>query len=123
MRILAPIAILLTLAFVPSVLQANRAVNIKGVVTKEDGKAVEGAFVLVRDYQQLSSGYIADKWESRTAADGSFSFAIENGCYDIFVSSNAMLLPFSERVCIEVERNQVLKIKLKADPYPKLRLD
>ena len=123
MRILKPTGILLALVLVPMVSQANSTANMKGVVTKEDGKAVEGAFVLVRDYQQLSRGYIAEKWESRTAADGSFSFAIETGCYDIFVSSNALSLPFSERVCIEAERNQALKIKLKADPHPRLRVE
>jgi len=123
MRILKPVGMLLALALFPLVSQANPAANMKGVVTKQDGKPEEGAFVLVRDYQQLSRGYVAEKWESRTAADGSFSFAIEAGCYDIFVSSNALFLPFSERVCIEAESNQALKVKLKADPHPRLRVE
>ena len=68
-----------------------------GLVLRPDGKPMEGAFVLIRDYQQLG-GFVSDRWESRTAADGSFSFATPNGCYDIFISGNAQFLPFTSDV-------------------------
>ena len=64
----------------------NEVSGVHGLVLRPDGKPIEGAFVLIRDYQQLNQGFVSDRWESRTGADGSFSFAAPNGCYDIFVS-------------------------------------
>jgi len=101
--------------------QGNPPATMKGVVARGDGKAVAAAFVLVRDYQQTSQGYVADRWETRTEVDGSFSLEVEPGCYDIFVSANTQFLPFSRRICIQAERSSVLKINLKADPHPLLR--
>ncbi|HKT88247.1 MAG TPA: carboxypeptidase-like regulatory domain-containing protein [Candidatus Sulfotelmatobacter sp.] len=100
----------------------NEVSGVHGLVLRPDGKPIEGAFVLIRDYQQLNQGFVSDRWESRTGADGSFSFAAPNGCYDIFVSGNAQFLPFTQRVCVKSE-NQVLKIKLKPDPHPMLLQD
>jgi len=61
-------------------------------------------------------------WQMRTEADGVFSFVLDPGCYDIFVS-NAVFLPFSKRICVQAERSPVFKIKLRADPHPRLRLE
>ena len=113
-------AVLLTLICVPVMAQDGPTAMMKGVVAREDGKAVAAAFVLVRDYQQTSQDYVANKWETRTEADGSFLLVMEPGCYDIFVSANAQFLPFSRRICIQVERNSVFKINLKPDPHPLL---
>jgi hypothetical protein len=44
-----------------------------GVVAAKGGKAVPGAFVLVRDYQQANQDYIGQEWETRTDAGGTFS--------------------------------------------------
>jgi hypothetical protein len=121
MRIFNLTAVLLTSISLPAMAQGNPAATMKGVVAREDGKAVASAFVLVRDYQQTSQGYVSDTWESRTEVDGSFSLVVEPGCYDLFVSANTQFLPFSRRICIQAERSSVLKINLKADPHPLLR--
>jgi hypothetical protein len=99
--------------------QSNLPMSVSGIVVAEEaGRPVEGAFVVVRDYQQLDQSYVSSKWESRTAADGSFSFVMQTGCYDILVSANARFLPFAQRICIRAERSSVLKIRLKAYPHP-----
>jgi hypothetical protein len=99
--------------------QSNPPVSVRGtVIGGEGGRPIGGAFVVVRDYQQLDQGYVSSKWESHTAADGSFSFVTQTGCYDILVSANAQFLPFARRVCIRAGLPSVLKIKLKADPHP-----
>jgi hypothetical protein len=104
------------LAAVPSLSQ-NKPIGMTGVVLKPDGKPMEGAFVLIRDYQQADQGYISDRWESRTAADGSFSFAVPRGCYDIFVSANPQFLPLTRRLCAK-PKHPSLRIKLRSDPHP-----
>jgi hypothetical protein len=109
--------ICLLLAAIPSTCQ-NESFAVKGVVLNPEGKPIERAFVLIRDYQQPSAGYISDSWESRTGADGSFSFTAPRGCYDIFVSAN-LQLPSAQRVCVQRELRGV-RIKLKADPHPTL---
>ena len=112
-------AVLLTLISLPVIAQGNPPATMKGIV-RENGRAVASAFILVRDYQQTSQDYVANKWETRTEADGSFSLVMQPGCYDIFVSANAQFLPFSRRICIQLERSAVLEINLKADPHPLL---
>jgi hypothetical protein len=116
MRALALICILVVA--VPSISQ-NEHTRINGVVLRPDGRPLEGAFVIVRDFQQTGQGYISDTWQARTATGGSFSFAAPRGCYDIFVSGNTQFLPFAQRRCVQPE-GAVLKIKLKADPHPVL---
>src|ERR1700749_1209458 len=120
MRSLKTAVVLLPLFSLSGISQVQPRAAIKGIVAREDGKPVPHAFVLVRDYQEASEDYITDKWDTRTEADGSFSLVLEQRCYDIFVSANAQLLPFSERVCFQVERSPILKIKLKADPHPRM---
>ena len=96
---------------------ADEPIVVKGVVLRNDGKPLEGAFVLIRDYRLPGAGNVSDKWESRTAADGSFSFTAPRGCYDIFVSANSQFLPLAERLCVEPEL-RALRIKLQPDPHP-----
>ena len=122
MRSFKRAVVLLPLISLSAIGQGQPQAAIKGVVAREDGKPVPHAFILVRDYQEAGQDYIADKWETRTEADGSFSLVLEQRCYDIFVSANAQLLPFSERICFQVQRSPVLKIKLKADPHPRMLL-
>ncbi|MGH9495517.1 MAG: hypothetical protein ACRD3B_11005 [Candidatus Sulfotelmatobacter sp.] len=91
--------------------------------TDHDRKPVKDAIVLVRDYQQLDQSFLSSQWEDKTAADGSFSLVTGTdwrGCYDIFVSANSRFLPFAQRVCLQAEHPQILKIELKADPHPVL---
>ena len=114
------VAGLLALALVQVVAQENRQATLNGVVTGQEGKAVQAAFVIVRDYEQSSQD--SQRWETRTAPDGSFSLTMPAGCYDIFVSANPVLLPWTQRICIEPERRSVLRIKLKTDPHPRLHL-
>ncbi len=116
MRAFALICVLLVT--IPSISQ-NEPIAVNGVVLKPEDKPMEGAFVLIRDYRQAGAGYISDRWQSRTAADGSFSFAAPRGCYDIFVSANLQFLPFAQRVCVQPELRG-LRTKLKADPHPRL---
>ena len=63
--------ILLTLAVAPFMAEGNQQATMHGVVTGKEGRPVQSAFVLVRDYQQSSQD--TQKWETRTAGDGSFS--------------------------------------------------
>ena len=123
MRILVCAVILLTLVPLPLMSQENRPATMKGVVTRQDGSGIKAAFVLVRDYQSPSEGYVASRWETRTETDGSFSFVMQPGCYDIFVSATALFLPFSQRICLQAEHSEVFKIKLNLDPHPRLRLE
>jgi hypothetical protein len=102
----------------PSISQNQLPVP-KGLVLEPNGQPIKGAFVLLRDYEQTDAEYVSDRWEGRTAADGSFSFAAPSGCYDLFISANPRFLPLTQRVCVQPERGG-LKIKLKADPHPKL---
>jgi hypothetical protein len=122
MRTFKIAAVLLPLIPLSGTAQRNPQTTMRGVVTSEDGKPVPSAFILVRDYQQASQDYIAHKWETRTEVNGSFSLVMEQGCYDIFVSANMQFLPFSKRICFEVQRRPVLKIALKADPHPRMLL-
>jgi hypothetical protein len=115
MRTLATICVLFIA--VPLIAQSE-ALALKGFVLKPDGQPIVGAFVLIRNYQQADAEYVSDRWESRTAADGSFSFAAPGGCYDVFVSANPQFLPLTQRVCVQHERG-TLEFKLKADPHPR----
>ena len=112
--------ILLTLAAAPLMAEGNQQATMHGVVTGKEGRPVQSAFVLVRDYQQSSQD--TQKWETRTAGDGSFSLLMPPGCYDIFVSADVMLLPLSQRICIQADDNSILKIQLKTDPHPRATL-
>ena len=104
--------------------QGNQSVAVKGAVIREDGTGIKAAFVLLRDYEpQNPAAYVSDKWETRTEKDGSFSFIVQPGCYDVFVSANALFFPFTQRICIQPQPTPALKIKLKADPHPKLHLE
>jgi hypothetical protein len=89
---------------------------LKGRVTNQDGAALRATHVFVRDYQS------GTQWEMQTESDGGFSFVVDPGCYDIFISSG-MSLPFSKRICVQAESNSVFKISLRADPHPRLRLE
>ena len=84
------------------------------------GKSVNGAFVLLRDIESPSQEFVSKNWEMQTESDGHFSFVVQPGCYDLFVSSNDSL-PFSKRMCVEA-KNSVLEIKLQADRNPRLRI-
>ena len=97
----------------------NEPTGISGFVLMQDGKPINGAFVLILDYQQLDEGYVSNRWEGKTDVDGKFSFAAPKGCYDIFVSANSKFLPFTRRQCIQSERSPVV-IKPKADQHPVL---
>lgn len=120
MRAFKVVAYLLALCLAQVVAQEHRQATMNGVVTGQDGKAVQAAFIIVRDYEQSSQD--SQRWETRTAPDGSFSLTVPAGCYDIFVSANPMLLPWTQRICVEPEHRSVLEIKLKADPLPRLSL-
>jgi hypothetical protein len=115
MKILASATILLTLATVPLLSQENKPSTLKGVVTSEDGAALRATFVFLHDY-------LSHDWEMSTEADGGFSFVLDPGCYDIFVS-NAAFLPFSKRICVQGESGSVLRIKVRKDPHPRFPID
>src|SRR3954465_8994204 len=98
MRTMKIVAVLLPLISLFSTAQLPQA-TMKGIVAREDGRAVIGAFVIVVDYQRAGQEHVSHKWETRTEAGGSFAVVMEPGCYDIFVSGNAQSLPFSRRLC------------------------
>jgi hypothetical protein len=90
-------------------------------VVGEDGAGIKAAFFLVRDFDASNQeqDYVSNKRETRTGADGSFSFVIQSGCYDIFVSANELFYPYAKRICIRSQPTS-LKVKLKANPHPVL---
>lgn len=103
----------------PSISQ-EESIALKGLVLNPAGKPIENAFVLLRDYRQTGTEYMSHRWETRTAADGSFTTAVPRDCYDLFVSANAQFLPFSGRICVQAEL-RTLTIKLKADPHTSIQ--
>lgn len=96
--------------------QNEKPLQFKGTVTTEDGRPIQRAYVLVHDYALGGQGQSSENWETRTLSDGSFTILLEPRCYDIFVSSGAML-PFSQRVCVQPSS---FRIKLRPDPHPHL---
>src|SRR5215831_10133798 len=98
MRTLALTCLLLSAV---SSISQDAPLGVNGVVLTYDDKPISGAFVLLRDYQRPNRGNISDTWETRTSADGSFSFAAPTGCYDIFVSANTQFLPTGQRICVQ----------------------
>ena len=115
MRIFVLTVVVLTFAAAP-MLSQDKPSTLKGIVTREDGAGLRAAYVFLRDYQA------GTQWEMHTEANGGFSFVVDPGCYDIFVS-NPMFLPFSKRICIQAESTSVYKLKLRADPHSRLRLE
>ena len=95
---------------------------VEGVLTGESSGAIRGAYVLVHDSSPGSSQYVAQNWEMRTGEDGRFSFKLPSGCYDFFVSAT-FFFPYSDRVCVHDGRNDLLKLKLKADKHVRLTED
>jgi hypothetical protein len=116
MRIATLMAILLILSTAPLLSQGNKPSTLKGIVTREDGAGLRGANVFLRDYQS------GTQWEMHTEADGGFSFVVDPGCYDIFVS-NPVFLPFSKRICVQAESSSIFRLKLRADPHLRLRVE
>jgi hypothetical protein len=113
---------------VPLSAQNSQTITVTGVVVSADrgGKPIKDAVVVVHDYWQHDQDFVSSRWESKTAADGRFSFATQEvwqGCYDILVSANAQFLPVAQRVCLQAEHPQVLKIVLKSDPHRILRVE
>lgn len=103
------------LVSIPSVSQSDKS-SIQGVVLTQGKKAISDAYVLLHDYQASGAGYNSQNWETRTSADGSFTFSVEPRCYDLFVSKGAML-PYSQRIC---PQSNTFTITLKPDPHPRL---
>jgi hypothetical protein len=116
MRIFVSMAVLLTLCTFPLLSQESKPLTLKGVVVRQDGTGLRAAHVFVRDYQA------GTQWEMYTEADGGFSFVVDPGCYDIFISQ-AVFLPFSQRICVQAESNPIFRLRLRADPHPRLRID
>jgi len=114
---LSAFAFLWLVMSVPLLPQNEKPFEFKGTVTTENGRPIEGAYVLLHDYAMLGNGYTSENWETRTLADGRFTMSLDpRRCYDIFVSFGAML-PFSQRVCVQPA---TFRIKLKPDPHPHL---
>jgi Carboxypeptidase regulatory-like domain len=116
MKIFVSMAVLLTLCTFPLLSQESKPLTLKGIVARQDGTGLRAAYVFVRDYQA------GTQWEMHTEADGSFSFVVDPGCYDIFISQ-AIFLPFSQRICVQSESNPIFRVRLRADPHPRLRID
>jgi hypothetical protein len=103
------------------IIQASSAVTIQGTLTGESGVPVRGAYVLVHEYYPSNSQNVAQNWEMRADAQGHFSFDVQVGCDDVFISETRFF-PHSERVCVDDGHNVALKLKMKADPHPRVTL-
>jgi hypothetical protein len=95
--------------------------TLKATVLTQEDRPIADVYVLLHDYQISGRGQTSENWETRTQADGSFSFVVEPGCYDLFVSKGAML-PYSQRICVGSQLVSSLRIKLHPDPHPRLIL-
>ena len=115
------LAILPFIISAPAISQNDAQSTLSGTGHIQDGKIVADAYVLLHDYQTHGHGLVAENWETRTQADGSFSFAVEPRCYDLFVSQ-AVMLPYSQKICVGPQPVSKLKIKLRPDPHPRLIL-
>jgi hypothetical protein len=118
-RILA--AVLPFIISAPALSQNDAQSTLNATVLTQDGVKIADAYVLLHDYQAPGHGQISENWETRTQADGSSSVVVEPRCYDLFVSKGAML-PYSQRICVGPQPMSKLKIKLQADPHPRLML-
>jgi hypothetical protein len=114
-------AILPFVISVPALSQSDRQSTLTATVLTQDDKPIGDAYVLLHDYQISGLGHISENWETRTPTDGSFSFAVEPRCYDLFVSKGAML-PYSQRICLGPQPVSKLRIRLRPDPHPRLIL-
>jgi hypothetical protein len=119
MKIFVSMVVLLTLCTFPLLSQESKPLTLKGVVVRQDGTGLRAASVFVRDYQA------GTQWEMHTEADGGFLFVVHPGCYDVFISlfhkRYFFLFPFSQRICVKAET--FLRLRLSADPHPRLRID
>jgi len=119
MRLLLTFAVVILLN---AAARPSPRMTIEGTLTGESGAPVRGAYVLVHDNSPSNSSQnVAQNWEMRTGAEGHFSFDVQVGCYDVFVSETRYL-PHSERVCIDDGHNVELKLKMKADQHLRLPL-
>jgi len=116
------LAVILALVIsVPALPQSDKASTLNVTVLTQDERAIGDAYVVLHDYQTSGHGNVSENWETRTQADGSFSFVVEPRCYDLFVSKGAML-PYSQRICVGRKPVSKLRIKLHTDPHPRLLL-
>jgi hypothetical protein len=114
-------AILALVISVPAVPQSDKASTLNVTVLTQDESPIGDAYVVLHDYQTSGHGNVSENWETRTHADGSFSFMVEPRCYDLFVSQGAMV-PYSQRICVGPKPVSKLRIKLHPDPHPRLLL-
>ncbi len=119
MRMLLTCAVVLLFSVTAT---SSTTTTIEGSLTTESGAPIRGAMVLVHDFSALGSQatYVSQNWEARTGDDGLFSFKVQSGCYDFFVSAT-WFLPHSGRVCVQDGHSAKLKLKMKADGHVMLR--
>jgi len=115
------IVTLAALVLVTAGTMPGQTVTMQGTLIGESGAPVRGAYVLVHEYYPSNSQNVAQNWEMRADAEGRFSFNVQVGCYDVFVSE-VRFLPQSQRVCVNDAHNVALKVRMKADPHPRLTL-
>jgi Carboxypeptidase regulatory-like domain len=108
MKIFLSTAVLFVLCTFPLLSQENKPLTLEGSVVRQDGTGLGAAHVFVRDYQA------GTQWEMRTEGGGGFSFVVDPGCYDIFISQ-AVFLPFFQRVCVHAGSNPIFRLRLRAD--------
>ena len=114
MKIFVSMVVVLTLCTFPLLSQESKPLTLKGVVVRQDGTGLRAAYVFVRDYQA------GTQWEMHAEADGGFSFVVHPGCYDVFISQE-VFRPFSQRICVQAET--FFRLRLRADPDPRLHID
>jgi len=118
MRSSSSLAIFFLVAVLSIVVPADAGTSetrLEGVI-KSDGSPVNRALVVVHDLQQRNPQYVSAKWETYTT-NGSFTFRVDVGCYDLFVSARDFK-PHTRRVCIRQSEIKSLKVNLKRDDSP-----
>lgn len=104
---------------------ASDTATIEGFLAATDaGNRINWAFVLLHDYTSVKSEaeYTSHDMELRTGPDGHFTFRVEPGCYDLFVSA-MWFAPLSRRVCVRKGQTARIKLGLKTDRRTNLRID
>lgn len=90
--------------------------EINGTITREDSHAISHAFVILHNVAENDPEYHSHNWEALTDSNGEFSFTVQRGCYDVFVSAFAYE-PYSKRVCVLGPSQISLKVKMKKSQH------
>jgi hypothetical protein len=105
-------------AFVQFCAAADKGV-LKGRVTDPTGAVVAGAMVRLEEWRRVGGKFVAHDTLLYSKEDGSFSYELLPGVYDVFVSARAFA-PVAKKIEVEPGRDSVFSPKMRYDKLTKL---